>query len=493
MKTFARKIKRTKPSVQRSMSSRFAYRGNSVKERQSNIHGILNTSCVQAKSEAGTIPEGTTGFESSVSRMKGGGQPLDAGTRAFYEPRFGHNFSQVRVHTDAQAAESAESINAQAYTHGNDIAFGSQYSPGSGEGKKLLAHELTHVVQQSAKVQPRIQRFRVIRVADVPSLKIQQWQGAHGPPASNWTNLQTKMTRRINIIVAWVRTHGKSHASFAVMNRLSRRWPSLITRLGNARFNPATGAMPSSRAMSTALRNENTDLATVRALGRSARFVAGEIQNFINALGAYTSSRTSLREEGTEFHRMDNLFTARDVRTLVAASRHHGVGWTSADVKAVISQETGDLTDTSVVGIAPKAQGIVTRRRRSRQHQRTYIGLGQHSTAARTDAINWARAHGVVIAARPDPRRTPAEAIKLTAAYLGWIADRMSNGLPAPTPTNDEFKKFVFAAYNWGHTPVIRVTNATRRGRVVYTWATVAAGMRGQTRNYVLETVARLS
>jgi len=66
------------------------------------------------------------------------------------EPRFGHDFSQVRVHMDAQAAESARAVNALAYTVGRDMVFGDrQYSPGTSIGYKLLAHELTHVVQQA--------------------------------------------------------------------------------------------------------------------------------------------------------------------------------------------------------------------------------------------------------------------------------------------------------------------------------------------------------
>jgi hypothetical protein len=77
------------------------------------------------------------------------GQPLDAETRAFMEPRFGHDFSQVRVHTDMKAAESARALNALAYTVGPDVVFGSgQYAPQSSEGQRLLAHELTHVLQQ---------------------------------------------------------------------------------------------------------------------------------------------------------------------------------------------------------------------------------------------------------------------------------------------------------------------------------------------------------
>src|SRR5215213_8121459 len=82
--------------------------------------------------------------------MRSPGQPLDPPTRAFMEPRFGHDFSRVRVHTDARAAQSARAVNALAYTVGQDVVFGTgQYAPGTTAGTRLLAHELTHVVQQS--------------------------------------------------------------------------------------------------------------------------------------------------------------------------------------------------------------------------------------------------------------------------------------------------------------------------------------------------------
>lgn len=83
----------------------------------------------------------------------GNGQALDGATRAFMEPRFGHDFSRVRVHTDERAAESARSVNALAYTVGRDVVFGcGQYATTTSEGRRLLAHELTHVVQQSSHI-----------------------------------------------------------------------------------------------------------------------------------------------------------------------------------------------------------------------------------------------------------------------------------------------------------------------------------------------------
>jgi predicted metallopeptidase len=81
--------------------------------------------------------------------LRSPGQPLDAATRTLMEPHFGHNFSQVRVHTDARAAESARALNALAYTVGRNVVFGAgQYAPGRSAGQELLAHELTHIVQQ---------------------------------------------------------------------------------------------------------------------------------------------------------------------------------------------------------------------------------------------------------------------------------------------------------------------------------------------------------
>jgi hypothetical protein len=82
------------------------------------------------------------------------GQTLDTATRAFFEPRFGHDFSHVRVHTNVAAEQSALDVNASAYTVGHDVVFGArQFAPGTREGQRLLAHELTHVMQQRGSVE----------------------------------------------------------------------------------------------------------------------------------------------------------------------------------------------------------------------------------------------------------------------------------------------------------------------------------------------------
>jgi hypothetical protein len=87
--------------------------------------------------------------------LRAPGQPLDAATRAFMEPRFGHDFGRVRVHVGDEAAASAEALHARAYTLGNRIVFGAgQYALGTAAGRHLIAHELTHVIQQGNTPRP---------------------------------------------------------------------------------------------------------------------------------------------------------------------------------------------------------------------------------------------------------------------------------------------------------------------------------------------------
>jgi hypothetical protein len=104
----------------------------------------------RAKATSGHLSEVTPNFESNILSLRGGGQPLPKSERAYFEPRFGQDFSQVRVHTDTRAAESARAVNARAFTVGQDVVFGSgHYASGTSEGQRLMAHELTHVVQQN--------------------------------------------------------------------------------------------------------------------------------------------------------------------------------------------------------------------------------------------------------------------------------------------------------------------------------------------------------
>ncbi len=110
--------------------------------------------------------------------LRSAGQPLDPDTRAFFEPRFGHDFSGVRVHSDAKAVESARAIHALAYTVGADVVFGEgTYAPATSDGRLLLAHELVHTVQGSDsnlwQYAPSLTEGREL-LAYGPTLRVQQ-------------------------------------------------------------------------------------------------------------------------------------------------------------------------------------------------------------------------------------------------------------------------------------------------------------------------------
>jgi hypothetical protein len=113
--------------------------------------------------------------------LRATGQPLDPATRAYFEPRFGYDFSDVRIHTGPSAETSAQAVHALAYTVGQNVVFNAgQYSPQTNQGQRLLAHELTHVVQQRSGAALRLQRDHV---------KEQQEPGQYSPTAflrSSW-------------------------------------------------------------------------------------------------------------------------------------------------------------------------------------------------------------------------------------------------------------------------------------------------------------------
>ncbi|MBW4441972.1 MAG: DUF4157 domain-containing protein [Plectolyngbya sp. WJT66-NPBG17] len=123
---------------------------------------------IQTQAEPGQLPEVTPALETQLAASKGQGQPLSDQVRSHFEPRMGVDFSQVRVHTDSNALMMNQALNAQAFTHGQDIYFGiGKYDPTSETGKRLLAHELTHVVQQSGTIQ-RQSSSTVERPASAP-------------------------------------------------------------------------------------------------------------------------------------------------------------------------------------------------------------------------------------------------------------------------------------------------------------------------------------
>jgi Domain of unknown function (DUF4157) len=139
--------------------------GWSIAAAQSNYVQRACSGCAQEEEKVRGAPRGAAlapaaGLARNLDGTRGGGAPLPAATRTFFEPRFGADFTGVRVHDDHRAHVLAERLDAQAFTVGSDIYFGAgRFAPETSPGRRLLAHELTHTVQQrGGAAAPLIQR-----------------------------------------------------------------------------------------------------------------------------------------------------------------------------------------------------------------------------------------------------------------------------------------------------------------------------------------------
>ncbi len=122
-------------------------------------HEGQKSQMIQARRAPSVNDEASLDTGAALQAAKVGGVPLAREARDFFEPRFGHDFSRVRVHADGAAADGARAVRAQAYTVGSDIVFArGQYAPGTHEGRRLIAHELAHVAQQAGAGAASVQR-----------------------------------------------------------------------------------------------------------------------------------------------------------------------------------------------------------------------------------------------------------------------------------------------------------------------------------------------
>jgi hypothetical protein len=136
------------------------------------------TPFIQAKSEGNATVSNSVA--SRINTSRGSGSALDGPTQSFMDSRFGNDFSKVKIHTDNESVQLNTSLDAKAFTVGNDIYFNrGQYQPGSSDGKKLLAHELTHVVQQGNKA-PVVQRHDKPSKWCIPFMELIDYEAKYG-------------------------------------------------------------------------------------------------------------------------------------------------------------------------------------------------------------------------------------------------------------------------------------------------------------------------
>ncbi len=137
--------------------------------------------------------DGEQNLMSEITSRKGPGQGLDNDTRSFMEQRIGHDFGNVKVHTDGYAAGKSKELHAEAFTLGRDVFFNAgRYNPSSTEGKRLLSHELTHVIQQgeAPAVQLRTERGNGYRVDDAEDCR------------GNWQQIGTALAEARRMVAA---------------------------------------------------------------------------------------------------------------------------------------------------------------------------------------------------------------------------------------------------------------------------------------------------
>ena len=232
------------------------------------------------------------------------GRPLDPTTRAFMEPRFGHDFSQVRVHSDATAAQAAHAMRANAFTSGRHIVF-RDGALGGPQGKRLLAHELTHVVQQRRSGGAVLQRDAVDDA--VKNVKSPTLDAAKGQTADIDKQLHKRLDKRkadINKMLA--DENKRSHPDKAKIDALNKDLAKPLNKIIDMKVHDHA---------STAVRKDIAESAS--QLDRD---------------------KTREKTIGDQWSKFDSTFASQDVRNALGPDTI-----TPADLKALIAQESGDL------------------------------------------------------------------------------------------------------------------------------------------------------
>ncbi|NJP09667.1 MAG: DUF4157 domain-containing protein [Leptolyngbyaceae cyanobacterium RU_5_1] len=241
------------PLVQRQVSSEMAE------------EDVIQTKAIDNQMTAPASPQESFEVPSSVHEaLSSPGQPLDPMTRAFMEPRFNHDFSQVRVYSDAAAEQSTRNVNARAYTAGHNIVFGAgEFTPSTHEGRRLIAHELTHVVQQGGHEGPgRIQRKEItgsvydtlrkrLPPQDWYSLHREEWQQASATGKEQMLNPANTFMRAawhntINLLPGEYQTVNERHNYYDLISYVIEHDPGTPKAARDVRFFHAATAVTGS-------------------------------------------------------------------------------------------------------------------------------------------------------------------------------------------------------------------------------------------------------
>ncbi len=332
------------------------------------------------------------------------------------ESRFGHNFSQVRVHTDETAAEAARALRANAFTVGNHIVFGKgQFAPNTSQGRRLLAHELTHYVQQGG---------RAART------------GAAGPIQRDaQTDKEVKAVKSENVTLR--ETEVKT-AETQLAKRTAKRQAEIqkmIDELG-----PTPKSDKSKQRLESLKKDLAKDLATIIKEPDTKGVYPGLREDIIKSARYVDAEKLKLKGAREQWSKYDPIFAGKEVATALGK-----LTLTAAEFKALVAQESGDLTKTDTKGdIAGIAQ----------------LGTKEEKLAG----------------AKAGDRKIPEKALVIAATVISNYAGQLDKALSVK-PVGIERTKFIMGAYNSGVNAIAtaqrEAINMKRDGK---TWQSLIEG-----------------
>lgn len=379
-------------------------------EPRQDDHEQLQTKRVQANDSAGIEAPPVV-----HDALHSSGQSVDRSTQEFMESHFGHDLSQVRVHTDETAAEAARALHANAFTVGRHIVFGEgQFAPDTSKGRHLLAHELTHTVQQGSSatgtgaagpIQRDAQTEKEIKGVISPNVTLRE-----EAVKTAETQLEKRMAKRqLEIFkMAW-----------EVPNPTSSKSQQRIMALG---------------------KDFRKDLATIIKEPDSPGVYPGLRKDIIESAKSADVQKLKLKGAQDQWSKYDPIFAGKEVESALGKQTI-----TAAEFKALVAQESGDLTRTDTRGdIAGIAQ----------------LGTKEEKLAG----------------AKPGDRKKPEKALVIAATVISNYADQLDKALSVK-PEGEERKKFIMAAYNSGVNAIATAQKeAIKMKRDGKTWQSLIEG-----------------
>jgi Domain of unknown function (DUF4157)/Transglycosylase SLT domain len=322
--------------------------------------------------------------------LRSSGEPLPAQAREFMEPRFGHDFSQVRVHAGSRAAEAASALDATAFAAGRHIVFGeNRFAPHTGSGRRLLAHELTHVVQQGGGASPGgiVQR--------------------QPDPAAE----REKAVKRVVSPNVQMRATALTEVEQQLAKRMRKRQLEIQGLLDELGPNPKSkGGQDKVAALTKDLKK---DLATIISEPDSKSVNPDLRKDIISSSKSVDAQKLKLKGAKEQWSKHDAIFAGKEVAEALADS-----GLSAAELKALVAQESGDLTEDDQEG--------------------DIAGIAQLGTVEEKKA-----------GGKAGDRKKPEKAILLAAKILSMYAKDLDKALTVK-PVGLERRKFIMAAYNAG-------------------------------------------